>query len=299
MKTICHSPRNQRFRTVFLILIILLATGVLKAQSTFSAEVTGAGIPIILIPGLGCDGSVWKETVTRLQESGYACHVITLAGFAGKPAPDTTSIALIVSDLNRYIDALGRKPILIGHSLGGFIGLRLAIDHPSGLEKLVIVDALPFLPAAMNPSATVEMIRPQAAMMKTFTLNQPVNQFKASTQNSLRMMIADSASRSLAVEWAVRSNRRIFASMTDELMTTDLRQAVSGIRCPVLVLGAWAAAKPYGLTMETVKKTYESQYARLKGVTVEMAPNAYHFIMLDEPVWMMDRILPFLGGKRS
>ncbi|HZJ71843.1 MAG TPA: hypothetical protein VFF36_13000, partial [Planctomycetota bacterium] len=48
----------------------------------FSARVTGRGRPVIFIPGLGCPGAVWDDTVDQLGDQ-IETHVLTLAGFAG------------------------------------------------------------------------------------------------------------------------------------------------------------------------------------------------------------------------
>jgi hypothetical protein len=52
--------------------------------TSFGVEVSGAGRPVILIPGLGCPGSIWQATVAHLAPAAQV-HVLTLAGFAGRP----------------------------------------------------------------------------------------------------------------------------------------------------------------------------------------------------------------------
>src|SRR5688572_1970248 len=67
----------------------------------FQVEVTGTGRPIVFIPGLGCPGEVWNETVAHLGEEDYQTHVLTLAGFAGtKPIKEPLSSA-VRRDLTR------------------------------------------------------------------------------------------------------------------------------------------------------------------------------------------------------
>jgi N-formylmaleamate deformylase len=51
---------------------------------TFAARVSGHGRPIIFIPGIACSGHVWDATVAHLGD-GVETHVLTLAGFAGRP----------------------------------------------------------------------------------------------------------------------------------------------------------------------------------------------------------------------
>ncbi|NVK85390.1 MAG: hypothetical protein HWE21_13785, partial [Cytophagia bacterium] len=47
------------------------------------ARVIGKGQPMIMIPGLTCDGAVWDTTIEALGNK-YQYHVLTLPGFAGQ-----------------------------------------------------------------------------------------------------------------------------------------------------------------------------------------------------------------------
>jgi pimeloyl-ACP methyl ester carboxylesterase len=81
-----------------------------------------------------------------------------------------------------------------------------------------------------------------------------------------------------------------------ELMGTDLRADVAKIRVPVLVLAAFAPNPQFPtFTSEFVDRLYSTQFSAVPDVTVAVTPNARHFIMYDEPVWMVDRIRTFLS----
>jgi pimeloyl-ACP methyl ester carboxylesterase len=76
----------------------------------------------------------------------HQCHVVTLAGFAGVPAIDAPLLPAAEQQLSDYITANKfDRPVVIGHSLGGFLGMKLAADHPEQVGRLVIVDTLPAL----------------------------------------------------------------------------------------------------------------------------------------------------------
>src|SRR5690348_3377646 len=112
-------------RTIALSLL-LIAQFTTAAPSTmpsrpFKVEVVGHGPPMILIPGLGCSGDVWKETVAHFQDR-YECHVLTLAGFAGEKPIDPPILSTVRDGILQYIreKKLG-KPTIVGHSIGGFL----------------------------------------------------------------------------------------------------------------------------------------------------------------------------------
>ena len=76
-------------------------------RRSFTVRVSGRGRPIILIPGLSSSGETWKGVVAHLQDR-YACHVLTLAGFAGEPPVEPPLLSRVREDLAAYIELLGQ-----------------------------------------------------------------------------------------------------------------------------------------------------------------------------------------------
>src|SRR4051794_4650480 len=89
-----RSPMRVKF--TFLVLLVGCGTGPVSGDAggpsdptpstppELAVEVSGSGRPIVFIPGLASSGEVWSSIVAGLQPS-YSCHVLTLAGFAGRP----------------------------------------------------------------------------------------------------------------------------------------------------------------------------------------------------------------------
>jgi len=102
-------------------LLHLIALPAEAAPRSFSVEVHGRGSPVLLIPGLACGGEVWAQTVDRYQAS-HELHVLTLAGFAGQKPIEAPSLSTVRSELAAYIrEHRLERPIVVGHSLGGFV----------------------------------------------------------------------------------------------------------------------------------------------------------------------------------
>lgn len=263
------------------------------AAGAFKAEVTGKGQPVILIPGLATSGQVWNDTVKHLCGP-RQCHVLTLAGFAGQPAIDGPLLPRVDRELSDYIAANKLdQPIIVGHSLGGFVGLRFAINHPEQLSRLVVVDALPALGAAQAPDATPEQLRAMANGMRERMLGQDEAARAQSQRYAVASMVTKPEEVERVIEWGKRSDRTTVANAMAELLATDLRQDIARIKAPTLVLGTWVAYKQFA-PREAIEANFAQQYARLPGVRVEMAESARHFIMYDDPAWMYDRIDRFL-----
>ncbi len=272
-----------------------LAFGSAHAAPAFKADITGQGQgpAVILIPGLASSGDVWQGTARHLCGP-RQCHVLTLAGFAGQSPIDGALLPQVERQLADYIDAnrLG-KPVIIGHSLGGFIGLKFAIAHPDKLSRLVVVDALPALGATQVPDVTPDQLRRMAEGTRAAVLGQDEAAAEQSRRATIATMVTKPEDAERIAEWGRRSHRATVAGAMYELMSTDLRADVVRVRTPTLVLGTWVAYKAFA-PRTAIEETYRSQYAKLPGVRIEMADTARHFIMADDPAWLYDRLDQFI-----
>jgi pimeloyl-ACP methyl ester carboxylesterase len=277
---------------------LLLAHGAAAATAhpAFKVEVTGKGSPLILIPGLASAGEVWDGTVAHYCASGkYQCHVLTLAGFAGVPAIAEPLLPAAEQQLSDYIAANKlERATVIGHSLGGFVGMKLAADHPEQVGRLVIVDSLPAMAATQMPSATSAQLKEMAEGMRARMLSQDEAAANANRVQSVSMMATKQEDINRVIDWGKRSDRATVANAMADMMGDDQRQNIGRIKAPTLVMGTWIAYKAYA-TKPAVGAVYAGQYAQLQGAKIEIADTARHFIMYDDPAWMYDRIDNFLN----
>jgi pimeloyl-ACP methyl ester carboxylesterase len=91
--------------------------------------------------GLGGDGSRWTATAAALAG---AHRVIALdqIGFGQSDKPLVNyNHGLLAEFLAEFINVAGiGKASLVGHSMGAFVAMRVAVDHPEMVERLVLVD---------------------------------------------------------------------------------------------------------------------------------------------------------------
>ena len=216
---------------------------------------------------------------------------MTLAGFAGPPAIAPPMLDQVRSELAAYLRAHHLvRPVIIGHSLGGFVALWLAATEPALVGGVVVVDAVPFLPALMQPGATLAQVRPQAEAMRTMLSALAPAQFAAQNRQSLAMMITDPRNVDAVAAHSQRSDPKAVAEAMYEVMTTDLRPLVGRVRAPTLVLAAGA-----GQPAAEVRTAYDAQYRDLVGHTLVVVDKARHFIMLDEPQRFFAAVDAFLA----
>ncbi len=268
------------------------ASSALKGAA-FHVEIEGQGQAVLMVPGLACSGEVWRDTVETLSKS-YQCHVFTLPGFADQPAVqhDGSFVDFVKEELLTYIEENGLKsPLMIGHSLGGFIGLSIASETASPLSGLVVVDSLPFLPAMMNPSATEESMKSMAKGIVVQSQSMQPEQYR----QMLATMITAPERIDEALFWSSKSDGATVSEAMVDLYTTDLRDDIANIDIPVLVMGAWVAYKAYGSTRESTMAIYNVQYAALPNYELKMTDIGKHFIMWDDPEFFLNETENFFG----
>ncbi|MEO0895820.1 MAG: alpha/beta hydrolase [Bacteroidota bacterium] len=285
----------EKFIAVFLLYLGLFIPSFFAQSYSFNIDKHGQGDPLILIPGLSSDGSVWDATVDSLKKD-FTCYVLTLPGFAQQPPIEFEDqfLPLIQQEITNLIKGLDKQATLMGHSLGGFMSMSIAAHEPELVKKVIVVDSYPFYSAAMNPAVTQELAEAQAKMFKAQFLNMSDSIYAAQQKMTMSSMVTAPKDAELATLWSIQSDRKTVAQAMYELMTTDLRPKVSDISCPVLVLGSWYAAKDYGITAEMVKGNYTSQLSGVKECQIMVAPTAKHFIMWDQPAWFMEKVSTFL-----
>lgn len=102
----------------------------------------GAGPAIIIVPGISTTAAQWAFAAERLC-SAYDVFVLDVRGRGlSESGPHLNySLDACASDLIGFAEALGIGPYtLLGHSMGGRIGIRAARWRPSCMDQLILVD---------------------------------------------------------------------------------------------------------------------------------------------------------------
>jgi pimeloyl-ACP methyl ester carboxylesterase len=270
----------------------------LAVPSGFQVKVTGHGRAMILIPGLSSSGETWDTTVDHFKDR-YECHVLTVAGFAGVPRVDPPMLDRVVDDLAAYVrERRLDKPVIVGHSLGGFLALRFAIKYPDLPGRIVDVDGytnylrLTGMPSSPEQAkATAEAIRQNMGHMTKEASDAFVKEGL-----STRPMVSRDSDFATLVKWGLASDSTAVADALAEMYETDLRPDLGRIAAPTLVLAAWQSYAQY-TDHDRHMKTLHDQFDGIRGVQLELNDTSRHFMMWDDPQWMFSRMDAFLGGK--
>jgi len=110
----------------------------------FEVHGPAEGDAVLLSSGLGGSAGFWQPQLGALVAAGYRVIVYDQRGTGRSPAAlaDGYAIADMACDVLAIMDATSTPRChLVGHALGGLVGLQLAFDGPSRVASLVLVNA--------------------------------------------------------------------------------------------------------------------------------------------------------------
>lgn len=136
-------------------------------------EITGEGLPLIFLHGFNESSAIWNKIVTELS-IGYQCVTIDLPGFGQSVLPDSLTIKYMADAVHRVIDELKLvKPIIIGHSMGGYVTLELVQNYPNLVSGAGLFHSTAFADSEekkINRTKTIDFLErnPVELFFKTF-----------------------------------------------------------------------------------------------------------------------------------
>ncbi|HWM74665.1 MAG TPA: alpha/beta hydrolase [Nocardioides sp.] len=129
-------------------------------------EWAGDGFPVLAIPGLGSNHRA-MELFARVVPDHQIVAVDARGRASGAGIPSPNGLTTHADDLVAVLDATGvDKAVVVGHSMGGFVGLRFAQRHPDRVQGLLLVDGGP-------PVVLPGILRSARAVRFTFNLRLP------------------------------------------------------------------------------------------------------------------------------
>lgn len=292
----------QRRGFVALLTALVLAACASAPEARFSSDrisvvTRGSGQDVIFIPGLSSSRDIWNTTADALG-AGYRVHLVQLNGFAGAPvggAGEGPVAAPAAEEIARYIRETGlQRPAVIGHSMGGSIGVMLAARHPDAVGRLMVVDMFPFMGAMFGgPNATRETLTPIADQIRAAMVAAPQGVVSPQTEATINSMVRTESARPQIIEHSRTSDNTVSANAFHELIVTDLRPELANIDVPFATLYVIPPAAP--ITPEQYDMFMRASYANIPQARIVKIENSYHFIMIDQFEPFMQEVRTFLA----
>ena len=278
----------KTIKSMLLMTISVISLSLSAQNKAFEVKVSGAGEPILFFPGFTCPGEVWEDIVAELSKTNE-CHVFTFAGFGNVPPIEKPWLPKIKEELSQYITHKKlQHATIVGHSLGGVLGLWLAADDKFDFSKIIVVDALASTGALMMPnfdSASIVYDNPYNQAL----LDMDAKSFGLMADQMVIGMALNKDKHAQLKTWILNTDRETYVYGYTDLLKLDLRESLAKIKVPVTIL---AATQPYG--EEAVLKIYSEQYKNLAKYNIKFATESAHFIMFDQPEWLLNNIIEAL-----
>lgn len=200
-------------------------------------EVAGDGEQTLLfVHGWMASSAVWKKQVSYFAKN-YRVVTFDLTGYGQSAKPE--GIAYTPEVWLDDIDALCahlklEKPVLIGWSMGGAIGIAYAVTRPEALSKLVIVDSSPLLVAP--PEVFEYAIPPETAEQLAGALQ---GDFSAGARVFVEMLFPEPDTDALKDELHAITQQTTAAIALESVGnagSADLRPMLAQVKAPTLIL---------------------------------------------------------------
>ena len=103
------------------------------------------GRTVMLLHGKNFSGAYWATTIKALVAEGYRVIAPDQIGFgkSSKPASYQFSFQTLAANTWALLDSLGVKQfVLVGHSMGGMLAMRMALMYSDRVERLALVNPI-------------------------------------------------------------------------------------------------------------------------------------------------------------
>jgi 3-oxoadipate enol-lactonase len=236
--------------------------------------------PLILSNSLGTNFSMWDAQSPVFEKSFHLLRYDMRGHGQSSVPPQPYSVPELASDTLALADSLGFDRFhFCGLSVGGMIGMAIALRYPMRLRKLVLCSTSPKIGTFESWNARMETVRTQG--MKEIARNTPARWFTPAFQARAPEVVA--------------ATLRVVGSLNPEgylggccaVRDFDARATVSGIQVPTLVLSATHdPAAPPADGHFLAAQISGARYAEL---------NASHISCLEDPAQFNREVLSFLA----
>lgn len=126
--------------------------------------VEGEGPPVILIHGIAASRYDWTRLIPDLTQAGYRVYALDLPGHGESDKPDDPQqyhVEVIHQRFQEWIAVLDldQAPILVGHSLGGYLSMSYSRQYPGNVAGMLLIDPF-YSPQQLSPILQIARRRP-------------------------------------------------------------------------------------------------------------------------------------------
>jgi pimeloyl-ACP methyl ester carboxylesterase len=224
----------------------------------------GRAEPLLLLPGLICDQTVWQAQMDALQD----LAVCTCADYGELDSLSAMAQAVLSNAPDRFSIA--------GHSMGGRVALEIYRLAPQRVARIALFNT-GYLPLPDGPAREEETRKRGAllALAQQQGMRAMIQQWLPPMIDSRRLN--DAALTGTIIEMMSRKTPGIFAAQVRALLARpDATPVLEQIRCPALLLtgreDGWSSPAQHA-----------AMAAKIPGSQLTIVPDCGHMSMLERP----------------
>jgi len=251
-------------------------------------EVLGQGEPVLFLHGWMGSWRYWLPTMEAVAQH-FRAYSFDFWGFGDSDKQsEAHTIEEYVDQVLRFLDGMGiARCRLVGHSMGGMVSLKTAIEHPDRIVRVVTAGAViegsalaPLLKMTTNQLITRLFIRRSVV---TGIWSRLMHNIRSGWNRWFQEVVDDSAKSDQAAVWeSVRSMRQ-----------TDLRPDLPRLEVPALII--------HGARDDIVDPDQADIFEEIHvpAARVIVMPKCRHFPFMDEPEAFSRLLLNFLREQEA
>lgn len=242
-------------------------------------EVLGHGRPVLFLHGWMGSWRYWFPTMEHVAEH-FRTYSFDFWGFGESRRQSTQESIQNYSDqVIRFLDELGiDRVLLVGHSMGGMVALKTAINHPRRIARVAAVGA-PIVGDSLSwlLKLTDRPVLADAFVRMPWFRRYMFRWFLGETNDPSVQEILDDS---------VKSSSTTLRRAVGSMWRTDLRPELARLSVPTLIV--------HGGRDEIVQPNQADLFDDISTAEVVVMPESRHFPFLDEAELFNDILLRFL-----
>ena len=269
----------------------------LDSDSPVHYHVAGQGPALLLLHGSGPGVSAWDNFGWLFDEFAdrFTLIAVDQPGFGASYRPEMSRdyAAVSLAAVRRVLEAEGVTRVhVLGNSLGGMVGLRLALDHPELVDKIVMLGPGGLGFPVFGPQPAEGIVR-----LIEFTQEPTRDRF----ETWLRSMVSDPSTLTpefIERRWTAATETQAF-EFTRDFYAGALQAMKSTTISPLLVRAA-ELDKPVLMVAGRDDRATPLESAlvplrTLRQIELHVFSNAGHWVMLDQPRAFLTVVAEFLA----
>lgn len=251
-------------------------------------EIHGNGIPLLMNAGLASDSQSWAAVVPELSKNYRLILPDNRGSGRTNCRVDQVSIGKMADDVVALMDHLGLEKVsLLGHSMGGMVTMRVAMNDPQRINNLILVDT------ALNVSQRTQSLL--SDWVKYRENNMPMEQW---FRNLFYWIFSTAFFESpdfvaenvkFAVDYPYPQTTAQFRAQVETLCRFEAgKNELGELNCPILVLAGEADI----LFPEQDRLNLLQHLPRARQILIRKAA---HSVFMEQPEAFVKAVVEFLG----